>query len=1099
MKAKLRGLIIILTLIVAVLAAVGSAEAFSDLKNQWPAREADLLASRRVLTGYPDGTFRPQESVTRAQLAAIIVRALGMENEAAQLQGIKPPYRDLPSGYWANGYIQVARELGLVAGFNDGTFRPGVPVQRDQMTTVLVRSLNYDLAESTLLQPLPFTDSRSIGVWARPAVAVAIRRGLVGGFSDGTFRPALAVTRAQAAAFLARFLQERGAQYDFQARLSGVDSTGKLKIRLGDRELIFATSPGVVFYQGDKSISLSELSRVVPRDIYFNLNLQGAVTFVMVPAQSVTPAISLSLYPITVHAQVLSARTSWISPLKDIEGSLLMEPEGEYPSWDPVDPEDKPWESLQVTKEEMGVAKMSALTKTDGSGQVIAIIDSGVDAGHPDLQLTTGGLPKIIDWVDLTEEGLIDTSTAVAGQDGSLQINGRKFNVAGIVSRSNTYRYGFLREQELGYDMNGNGSLREIYLVLVADTRDSGLYDRVYIDTNGNGDLTDELALSPFRDKYQVVFIESLHPRIRFSLVLAELRADGQSVTFGFDNSGHGTHVAGIAAANGQIQGVAPGAQLLVIKAANERGEFDWDTLIKAIDYAAKHGADIINLSLGYYEDDTPGNNTLAELVNGVSLKAGIVFTIASGNSGPGLHSLASPADADRAISAGAYVSPAMWKRDYGWDVMQDTLWYFSSLGPRRDGAAMPTVVAPGSAVSTYPLWSGYRYQLQEGTSMAAPHVAGAVALLREAANKSGIVAGVREIKQALEEGARPLPGFTGPEMGRGVLNLPGAWDYLLLQNSSGHVGVQTYNERYGSGPGIYARETIPGILPASFQNDRDRDLHLTWKTDVSWIEPGLAETLIPQGSSRTLPISYQVPAEPGMYTGWLTGDDPATYGIDVELPVTVIRPYSLDKANGYKMSAEGSLGAAQFSRYFFHVDPGTKRLVAEVSVPQDSLGRYEGRIRIHIIDPSGKEIKRTDYAGFGPKDTIIRGSIQAAVDDPEAGTWEVVLYSSATLSLYNRQQSNYRFSFRLEGVPVPSAANKPMPYLVGLVSKPLVAGEKNYLTIQVRDAATKKPVEGPVEINGLVYQLSGGTVTFPVIPVNTSLTLNVGLPVTGG
>ncbi|MHB1419748.1 MAG: S8 family serine peptidase [Bacillota bacterium] len=1096
MKKKIRCLIIILAFAAAVLAMGGAAEAFSDLKNQWPAMEADLLASRGVLTGYPNGAYRPQEPVTRAQLAAIMVRALGMDNEATQLKDIAPPYRDLPEGYWANGYIQIAREMGLVSGYNDGNFRPSVSVPRDQLAAVLVRALNYGVPEKTLPLSLPFTDSGSIGTWARTAVAEASHRGLVAGYTDGTFRPSAVVTRAQAAAFLARFLKEKGTQYDFQARLTDVNQAGKIKINLGNRSETFVLSPNAVFYKEEKSLSLSELASLAPHDIYLNLNPEGAVTFVLVSARDITSEIDLALHSITVYDQGLKNMAAGINSLQYNEGKLLEEPVGEYPSWDPVNPEDQPWESLQVTKEEMGVDKMTAAVKVDGSGQVIAIIDSGIDAGHPDLQLTTAGLPKIVDWVDLTGEGLIDTSTSAASQGGFLDIKGRKYNVAGIASRSNILHYGFLKEQALGYDMNGNDSLREIYLVLLTDTREAGVYDRVYIDTNNNADFTDEEGLSAFREKHQVVFIDNANPRVQFSLVLSDLVPNGQSVTVGFDNSGHGTHVAGIAAANGQIQGVAPGAQLLVIKAANEQGEFEWDTLIKAIDYAAKNGADIINLSLGYYDDDSPGTNTLAELVNSVSRKTGIVFTIASGNSGPGLNSLASPADADWAVSAGAYVSPAMWKRDYGWSVKQDTLWYFSSLGPRHDGADMPTVVAPGSAVSTYPLWSGYRYQLEEGTSMAAPHVAGAVALLNEAAKLSGIVAGPWEIKLALEEGARPLPGFTGPEVGHGVVNLPGAWDFLLKHNSSGSVEVNTYNEYFGSGPGLYARETIPGGLPASMQNNTDRDLHLTWTTDVNWIRPGLQETYIPQGSSRTLPISYRIPSAPGMYTARVIGDDPSTYGVDVEFPVAIIRPYPLEKVNQYKMSTEGSLGAAQFRRYFFRVAPGTKRLVAEVTVPKDSAGLYQGRVRIHIVDPLGNEVKRTDYAGFGPKDTQINGSVQANVVDPMTGTWEVVLYSSATLSLYDRQQTDYRFSFHLEGVPEPTDDSKPMPYIVGLVSKSLVVGETNYLTLQVRDAETKKPVEGPVEINGEVYLLSGGNVTFPVIPADKKFTVDVGLPI---
>ena len=171
---------------------------------------------------------------------------------------------------------------------------------------------------------------------------------------------------------------------------------------------------------------------------------------------------------------------------------------------------------------------------------------------------------------------------------------------------------------------------------------------------------------------------------------------------FANDISGHGTHVAGIIGANGALQGVAPGAQIMVLKAVDRDGYANPENIAEAIRYAAIHGADIINISLGQYQESAPGQSDLAKLVNEVIEKYNVLVVSAAGNVGPGINTVASPADADGAISVGAFVSPRMWQVDFDYRVPKDSLYYFSSVGPRKDGAWYPTLVAPGSAFPQY-------------------------------------------------------------------------------------------------------------------------------------------------------------------------------------------------------------------------------------------------------------------------------------------------------------------------------------------------------------------------------------------------------------
>jgi subtilisin family serine protease len=188
------------------------------------------------------------------------------------------------------------------------------------------------------------------------------------------------------------------------------------------------------------------------------------------------------------------------------------------------------------------------------------------------------------------------------------------------------------------------------------------------------------------------------------------------------DEHGHGTHVAGIIAGdNEEVRGVAPHATLLAYRVLNQYGEGTTSDILSAIEWTvdpdrnndpADH-ADVANMSLGGYGDaDSP----LARAVDEATL-AGVVFALAAGNT-PGERSIGSPAASRLGITVGASDS-------------DDLLANFSSRGPSAPGWDLkPEVVAPGVMIRSARAGGGTL--VASGTSMAAPHVAGAVALLRQ-------------------------------------------------------------------------------------------------------------------------------------------------------------------------------------------------------------------------------------------------------------------------------------------------------------------------------------------------------------------------------
>lgn len=149
------------------------------------------LVDRGVLSGYPDGTFRPDHAVRRDEFAKMIVVALGKEPRIALTT---TRFRDVPTSHWANPYIRVAAEQGLVTGKTTSTFVPGDTISGAEVMTILVRALG----EESRAQPRPGE------AWYAGYVRVAREKGLL----YPGFQATGAATRAQCAYGLMRFLEQ---------------------------------------------------------------------------------------------------------------------------------------------------------------------------------------------------------------------------------------------------------------------------------------------------------------------------------------------------------------------------------------------------------------------------------------------------------------------------------------------------------------------------------------------------------------------------------------------------------------------------------------------------------------------------------------------------------------------------------------------------------------------------------------------------------------------------------------------------------------------------------------------------------------------------
>lgn len=148
MKKKLSALLALVMVVTLLVPAFAFAEeakpVFSDLtaddKNQ---AEILDLASISVLNGYPDGTFKPEGKITRAEFTKVLSHAMQMENAAKSLSGVKPSFKDYIDP-WAWGYINLSAANKFVVGMPNGTFSPNGNITYGQVIAILVRSLGYN-------------------------------------------------------------------------------------------------------------------------------------------------------------------------------------------------------------------------------------------------------------------------------------------------------------------------------------------------------------------------------------------------------------------------------------------------------------------------------------------------------------------------------------------------------------------------------------------------------------------------------------------------------------------------------------------------------------------------------------------------------------------------------------------------------------------------------------------------------------------------------------------------------------------------------------------------------------------------------------------
>jgi subtilisin family serine protease len=498
-----------------------------------------------------------------------------------------------------------------------------------------------------------------------------------------------------------------------------------------------------------------------------------------------------------------------------------------------------------------------------------------------------------------------------------------------------------------------------------------------------------------------------------------------------FDENGHGTHVAGIAAGTGLSSGVAQGAKILAYRALNALGSGTMASTIEAIQRAIDDGAHIINMSLG--ASGAPANNPLNLAVR-EAINMGVLVVASAGNSGPQWGTVSAPGSERLTLTVGALDADGMVAR-------------FSSRGPVHSSYDLkPDVSAPGVAIlSAVP---GGRHIRLSGTSMAAPHVAGLAALVWEMMPHSDVLAIRSRIIQSSIATAQP---FWSSGLGIANTNI---YDYLNISAHPTSISMKVAESDVNLG-----LQYLHEVVTVWNFSDSDRNVILTAQLPTGVGIQLQHSATIPSMGKMDLPIQISVdptmvpyPTEtPPVYLGSIrlfTETD------TLEIPIIIARPSELelefssppslvvihDQNGGYDFRGNpGRIFSMQFGAGTYDVwairdADATKWVLENINIKGSTKLRVmdtdaQNTLRYHLSDPNGVAIGACGYSRefLQHKPSKFGLSYQYERSCPEVPT-QIIQHQISSLSpnmLYEvshvayGSSTNYeylRYPFRFEG-----------------------------------------------------------------------------------
>jgi hypothetical protein len=511
----------------------------------------------------------------------------------------------------------------------------------------------------------------------------------------------------------------------------------------------------------------------------------------------------------------------------------------------------------------------------------------------------------------------------------------------------------------------------------------------------------------------------------RFRAWVFVVDEDIRNIAFGRVST-HAQMVASLMAGNSFMGsgagGIAPASQLApFMETGASDDEFTWMAIQSMLAAFRDPRVDVVQSSM-LVGDTGKGRDqrVVAMLLGRLIQLTGKPLSVAVGNAGPALTGLFGMPPTFEGFAIGGYTPPETWMANMGFQPSGGTtLAAYSAWGPAADGSLKPDFLALTQTlcertVSAAPAFEkpfGF-YTVSGGTSAAAPHAAGHLALLISAAKQKGIKHDWLRLRAAIATTARFLPGIEARAQGHGLIQVSDAWEALQRANGWEPPGISSTAMVIGRENTVAGRTSGPGrgLFEASgwtpgMSGKREitvvrtkgpaggKIYQLRWKESQGAFSSPLKEVILPLGKAVKIPVAIKV-GDGDSYSAVLDLIDPEVQLVVHSLLATVFVSRSLNQANGYNVNLKRTFERPGNSAVFIDVPAGLSQLKIRFrradgldDLPKSGIDQFQ----LIAEDPTGRRLPYFlggSVVGEGRESAPVKGERIQVYPNPMPGVW---------------------------------------------------------------------------------------------------------------